>query len=167
MEPRGVRLLNPYRHYEGYNCFGCAPGNSLGLKMAFWSDGTTVFSRWQPTADYEGYHGVLHGGVQASLMDELASWVIFVVIGTSGFTKGMEVEFLENVTVPGAEIDVEGRVAERSAKRATLSVTLSQNGQIKSRAECHYAIFSEAVARRRLHYPGKEAFFPPAENAGG
>lgn len=160
VEPQGIKLLKPHEGTPGYNCFGCAPGNQFGLRMDFYSDGSIVWSEWNPKDHFQGYHGVLHGGVQATLMDELASWVVFVVLGTSGFTKSIQVDYLENVTVDGHPLVLRGEVATESKKEATLEVQLYQGESLKARGLCRYAIFSEAVARKKLHYPGREAFFP-------
>jgi hypothetical protein len=93
-------------------------------------------------------------------MDELASWVVFVVLGTSGFTKSIQVDYLENVAIDGAPLVLRGEVASESKKEATLEVQLYQGDSLKARGLCCYAVFSEAVARRKLNYPGREAFLP-------
>jgi acyl-coenzyme A thioesterase PaaI-like protein len=163
VEPRGTKLVNPYANREGYddyNCFGCAPENQFGLHMEFYSDGRSVWSTWDPEGRFQGFHGILHGGIQATLMDEVASWVVSVVLGTSGFTKTMQVDYLENVLVDGPPLVIRGEVGLESKKEATLDVELYQGQSLKARAVCCYAIFSEAVARKKLHYPGRDAFFP-------
>ncbi len=163
VEPRGTKLVNPYatsEGYDAYDCFGCAPGNQFGLQMEFYSDGETVWSKWQPRERFQGFHGILHGGIQATLMDETASWVVSVVLGTSGFTKSMQVDYLENVQVEGPPVVIRGEVGVESKKEATLDIELYQGESLKARAVCCYAIFSESVARKKLHYPGRDAFLP-------
>ena len=29
-----------------------------------------------------GYNDILHGGIQATLLDEIATWVVYAVLGT-------------------------------------------------------------------------------------
>ena len=41
------KIINPFVHLDGYNCFGCAPGNPLGVKMEFFEDGDDIVSLWQ------------------------------------------------------------------------------------------------------------------------
>jgi len=60
----------------GYQCFGCAPHNHNGLQMSFAEDGEYVVSEWEPKDYFQGYYNVLHGGIQATLMDEIASWLV-------------------------------------------------------------------------------------------
>ena len=42
------KIINPFVHLDGYNSFGCAPGNPLGVKMEFFEDGDDIVSLWQP-----------------------------------------------------------------------------------------------------------------------
>ncbi len=53
------------------NCFGCSPNNHYGLHLTFVQVGPhTVESRWTPPAHLGGAPGIVHGGVQASALDE-------------------------------------------------------------------------------------------------
>ena len=65
------KLENPWLGLvdEGYNCFGCAPGNPCGLKMEFYEDGDDIVCYWTPGDNYQGWLKTLHGGIQATLMD--------------------------------------------------------------------------------------------------
>ena len=72
------KIINPWLDLvkDGYNCFGCAPTNPFGLKMEFYEDGDDIVSMWNPGDNYQGWLHTLHGGIQASIMDEIAAWVI-------------------------------------------------------------------------------------------
>ena len=54
------------------NCFGCAPANPLGLHLQFvqLADGS-VETRKQFDPNLCGFEGILHGGIQAVLLDEV------------------------------------------------------------------------------------------------
>ena len=71
------KIQNPWLHKEGYNCFGCAPGNEAGLKMEFYEDGDEVVSIWHPGPQYQGWIDTLHGGIQSVLLDEICGWAVF------------------------------------------------------------------------------------------
>lgn len=61
------------------HCFVCGYENEHGLKMTFHDDGVdTVISRVTPAKMYEGYPGVVHGGVIASILDEVVGRVAMV-----------------------------------------------------------------------------------------
>ena len=168
-DAKQIAIRNPFVGREDYNCFACAPHNPVGLKMRFRSVGNEVIGCWQPTATYQGYSDVLHGGIQATLMDETASWVVFVHARTSGVTMGMEVEFLRPVRADGGEILVRGRLERTEQRVAFIATRLFQAGQAgqedaenstpHARALCRYRLFSERLARKRLFYPGYDEFW--------
>jgi acyl-coenzyme A thioesterase PaaI-like protein len=154
-----TKLSNPYAHYDEYNCFGCDPDNHIGLKMAFYEEGDEVICRWQPGEQYQGYLRVLHGGIQATLMDELSSWVVFVKCRTSGMTGSMEFTFHKAVNVDEGEIEIRGSLESREKKRAVIHCRLFQKGELRTEGRCTYIIFPEQIARKKFHYPGVEAFY--------
>ena len=56
----------------GNHCFGCSPHNPSGLQLAFTRTGDrTVECRTTVKPDFGGQPGVIHGGVQAALLDEV------------------------------------------------------------------------------------------------
>ena len=65
-----IKLNNPYAEHPDYNCFGCSPFNEFGLHLEFWEDGDDLVAKWQPRKSLEGWMGVLHGGIQATLLEE-------------------------------------------------------------------------------------------------
>lgn len=81
-----IKLKNPYAEFKEYNCFGCSPTNPSGLRMEFHEEGENIVSRWNPGHDHQGFHDLLHGGIQATMMDEIASWVVFMKLDTVGVT---------------------------------------------------------------------------------
>lgn len=51
-------------------CFGCGQDNSIGLKLSFNWDGKTARTKFTPTKLYQGWPGVVHGGIITSILDE-------------------------------------------------------------------------------------------------
>lgn len=51
-------------------CFGCSPHNPRGLGLSFANTGEGVETEYVAAPDLCGMHGVVHGGVQATMMDE-------------------------------------------------------------------------------------------------
>ena len=80
------KIINPWEGLDGYMCFGCAPNNPLGLHMEFFEDGDDIVAFWKPQGTYQGWLRTLHGGIQTTLMDELAGWVVLRKLQTSGVT---------------------------------------------------------------------------------
>ena len=53
-------------------CYICGRDNPIGLRMNFYDNGVdTVESVVTPADHFQGYPGVLHGGVVASILDEV------------------------------------------------------------------------------------------------
>jgi len=76
-----------------YNmCFGCGQDNPIGLKLNFKWDGEGVRTEFTPTELYQGWSGVVQGGIIAILLDEAAGWAILHE-GVNPVTAKMEVWF--------------------------------------------------------------------------
>ncbi len=56
-------------------------------------NGDEIVSVWHPRPEYQGWVNTLHGGIQATLADEISSWVVFRKFQTSGVTSKMEVRY--------------------------------------------------------------------------
>lgn len=54
--------------------------------MEFYEDGDDIVSIWEPHENFQSWIGTLHGGIQATLMDELGGWVITRKLQTTGMT---------------------------------------------------------------------------------
>jgi acyl-coenzyme A thioesterase PaaI-like protein len=60
-------------------CFICGRKNPHGLYMSFYDDGDkTVSSRYTVPEMYQGYPGVVHGGVVAAMLDEVVGRVAMI-----------------------------------------------------------------------------------------
>lgn len=152
-------INNPFRGMEGYNCFGCSPENAYGLKMHFEEEGDEVVSRWNPDKKFQGFTGVLHGGIQATLMDELASWFVFAKLGTAGVTARMEVTYHKPVKISRGPLVLRARLSEQRRRLAVMKVTLTDaEGTLCSEAVVEYFLFPPEKARQELLYPGQEYF---------
>ncbi|HEU5348694.1 MAG TPA: PaaI family thioesterase, partial [Ktedonobacterales bacterium] len=67
LDPR----LNDLSPYQG--CFACGLRNSQGLRLTFWAEGDEIVTEFTPDEHYQGFPGVLHGGILATLLDEALS----------------------------------------------------------------------------------------------
>ncbi len=156
------QLINPYENEPGFHCFGCSEHNLHGLKMKFFETETGVESYWKTDSKFEGYFNVLHGGIQATMLDEIASWVINMKLDTAGVTAKMEVEFLKPVSIPDNNvITLRASVETLSGNNAIIEAVLMNSEMVVcTKARLHYFTYPKEIARRRLKYPGKEAFLP-------
>lgn len=156
-----IKLSNPYAKLEGYNCFGCAPENKNGLRLVFFENGDEIVSIWQPEKTFEGFHNVLHGGIQATLMDEIANWVVVVKTDTSGMTVEMNTKFHKAVMIENDKpITIRARLTAKEDKKAHIQTEIYNfAGELCSESKVVYFLFPPAIAARKLYYPGREAFY--------
>ena len=157
------KIINPFielGHRHDYNCFGCSPFNDIGLQLDFWEDGEELIAKWQPRKSLEGWTGVLHGGIQATLLDELGGWIVMIKMKTAGVTAEMNVKYLKPLTLSKGEITIKGKLISVEKRLAKIECSLSDSQGIEyAKAQIDYFLFPERVARERYHYPGIEAFY--------
>jgi uncharacterized protein (TIGR00369 family) len=154
------KIKNPFIDVEGYHCFGCSPDNENGLMMEFYEDGDYLVSEWQPKTFLHGYGNVLHGGIQSTLLDEIASWVVYVKAKTAGVTANMEVKFKKTVYVDKGNLTVRAKLEKVDKKFAYIvAELLDHDGNSCAEGKLRYFLFPEPIARKKLHYPGSDAFY--------
>jgi acyl-coenzyme A thioesterase PaaI-like protein len=60
--------LNDSSEYQG--CFACGARNTAGLQLIFRREGDEIVTEYTPEPQFQGFPGVVHGGVIATLLDE-------------------------------------------------------------------------------------------------
>ena len=81
-------------------CFGCSPHNERGLQLTFTHvTPNGVAGRYTAPAHTCGAPGVVHGGVQAALLDEAIGFAVHAYHETSGELEGDEAAWQRVVTV--------------------------------------------------------------------
>ena len=154
------KIINPFPGSEGYRCFACSPDNRFGLNMTFAEDGDEVICNWEPRDHFQGYRNILHGGIQSTLLDELAAWVVFVKVKTSGTTSRIEVFYHKPVFTNQGIIRLRGRLSEIKGNIATVKAEIvDTRGEVCTEATVDYYTFPEKIARKKLYFPGYEKFF--------
>ena len=147
------KIINPFLHLEGYNCFGCAPENPCGVKMEFYEDGDDIVSQWQPTAEYQGWFNTLHGGIQSVLLDEICGWVVMRKLQTAGVTSKMETRYLRPVPTNDGPISLKARIKEQRRNIVLIEAELFDSKQtLCSTAICTYFTFPQQKAREEMHF---------------
>ena len=70
---------HPVRPLIDHNCFGCGALNPIGLHLQFYRmpGDDSVWAPWLPSKEYEGYGGMIHGGIISTLMDEILAWSLY------------------------------------------------------------------------------------------
>lgn len=156
------KIINPFSHasLDEYGCFGCSPKNSAGLQLQFWDLGDSIMAKWLPEKKFEGFSGILHGGIQATLIDEAASWLVFTKCGTAGVTTDMKIRYMKSLPVNTGELTITAKISGRNKRMATIGCKITDKDGIEySKGELRYFLFPEETAKEKFTYPGVEAFY--------
>jgi uncharacterized protein (TIGR00369 family) len=154
------KIHNAYADIAEYHCFGCSPTNPIGLRLTFWEEGEWIYAKWTPDKWYEGYLNMLHGGIQASLLDEIGDWAIIVKLGTSGVTKNLNITYVKPVFVNQGEITIRAKLVSKEGNSAvTYAELMDKEGIVRSHAEIEYSAFPQEIAKKKYNFPEPETFF--------
>ena len=92
-------------------CFVCGRRNPVGLYMSFYDNGENeVISEYTVPGRYQGYPGIVHGGVLASMLDEVVGRV--AMIGDAHhFMMSVKLQVLYRHPVPvETALQIKGRI---------------------------------------------------------
>jgi len=94
-------LENHFTKTVGFNCFACSPTHPFGLRMQFYYDDieNEVFTNIKLNNLYAGFPGILHGGIQSTILDEVAFWGTCARYKRNGFTYDMKIKFRKKCPV--------------------------------------------------------------------
>jgi acyl-coenzyme A thioesterase PaaI-like protein len=91
------------------SCFVCGEANPAGLKLRFETDGQTVRALYVPRAEHVGFSQVVHGGVIATVLDEIMVWACAVQTKRFAFCAELKVRFIGPVR-PGQAVTISGEM---------------------------------------------------------
>ncbi len=118
-------------------------------------------AEWEPNRNFEGYHNVLQGGIQATMHDEIASWAVYTQCETAGVTSNLNVSYLHPLYLSSnKKITLKAVLKKQEERKAVFETELiNEKGQVCSSAIVEYFLFPKPIAVRKFYYPGKDAFF--------
>ena len=62
-------------------CFGCGSENPIGLRLRFEAVDGGVVARFRPRPEYQGWDGMLHGGILLTMLDETLAYAALFAAG--------------------------------------------------------------------------------------
>lgn len=141
------KIKNPWTGEPTYHCYGCSPDSESGLRMEFYEDGDEIVSHWHPRKEFQGWRDTLHGGIQATLADEIASWVVFRKYQTSGVTSKLEVKYHKPIMITDSHITLRASVKRQLRNILEIGVSIyDHNGELCTSAVCVYFTFPQKRA---------------------
>jgi uncharacterized protein (TIGR00369 family) len=109
-------------------CFGCGGANARGMKLVFEADEASrrIIGKFRLGPEYQGATGFIHGGIIATVLDEVMSKVSRFS-NVRAVTAEITVEYLRPVRVD-EELRVEGFATRRDGRE------LYHEGEIRNTA---------------------------------
>jgi uncharacterized protein (TIGR00369 family) len=125
-------------------CFGCGQNNPIGLKLDFHRDGKTAKAEFTPTKPYQGWPGLVHGGIIICLLDEAMAYASLFE-GTTCITAKMQVK-LQQLTSINKPLVIIASVIKKNRKLVTAkaTVTLKDGTVIAEGTSTQFVINSQA-----------------------
>jgi acyl-coenzyme A thioesterase PaaI-like protein len=125
-----------------HNCFACGEQNPGGLKLKFTQEGNIISTVFTPPEIYQGYPGILHGGITSTIFDEVMSQCLWV-LGEAGFTARLEVRFRQNIPVQ-KPVKFEAWIVKQKGRLVDLKArALLENDQIVAEAKGRFMLIRE------------------------
>ena len=136
-EPARTLIELARQKYHPY-CFTCGRENGHGMVLHFrlLEDGS-VESPFDCHNLYQGYQGILHGGVATSILDSAMTSCLFAH-GRVAVTAEMTVQFRHPIEV-GKVLTARARITRSRSPLYVLEGELLQDGQLKARAKGTFA----------------------------
>ena len=129
------------------SCFVCGVENPLGLQLGFHGDPTAAETRFSLRPEFAGFRDTVHGGVIATVLDEVMVWAIGVTAGKFVYCAELTVRYVRP-TRPQTELVARGEVVEnRRGKLFTTRGELRDTaGQLLAEATGKYLPVPGAVS---------------------
>jgi uncharacterized protein (TIGR00369 family) len=137
-------------HREEDNCFACSPNNSSGLQLQFFTNGDKVVSWLKVPRHMSGWDHIVHGGVIATMLDEIMGWTALHLLKKMTLTKAITIEFLKPVYV-GVDIRIEGMPLEVKNDREAVmhGLLFNKEDELCAKATGTFALFTVDAMRER------------------
>lgn len=133
--------------YSG--CFVCGNKNNIGLNARFFFTEGKAFTEYIAEKKFEGYLGILHGGITTALLDEVMIKAL-LACEIYAMTVELTVRFKKAVNV-GEKLYLEGRIVKEQGRLFITSGEVKTDaGEIVASATGKYLRVNENMKNRLL-----------------
>jgi len=127
--------------YISKNCLVCGVDNAFGLKSRFYeTDNNELIAVFHPLNEHQSYPNVIHGGISATILDEVIGRAIMMTTDSNTFGVTIELKVRYKKPVPlDSELKAIGRIIKDRGRifEGTGELYLP-NGDIAVEAEGKY-----------------------------
>jgi acyl-coenzyme A thioesterase PaaI-like protein len=136
-------------------CFACGELNMHGLQLVLHVDGEMCWTELTLRPEFQGWEGIAHGGIVATILDEVMGWAL-AAADAWGYTARLSISYKRPVPV-GARIRGEGRLVERRKRLLTTTARLldAETGDVLATAD---ALYMAAPAAQLAELKARYAF---------
>jgi acyl-coenzyme A thioesterase PaaI-like protein len=136
-------------------CFACGELNMHGLQLVLHVDGEMCWTELTLRPEFQGWEGIAHGGIVATILDEVMGWAL-AAADAWGYTAKLSIAYKRPVPV-GARIRGEGRLVERRKRLLTMTARLldARTGDVLATAD---ALYVAAPAAQLAELKARYAF---------
>ncbi|HPH64054.1 MAG TPA: PaaI family thioesterase [Paludibacteraceae bacterium] len=153
------KIKNPLVNIHGYECFGCSRDNEHGLHMDFYLDeeNKEVVCFWEPQKQFQSWTGILHGGIQCTMIDEIAAWANQYYLKTCGVTAKMETKYIKPVRTDQGQLTLRSKI-DHSIKNITIVKTkiFNYEGELCTKATSTFFNYPQEIAIEKFRYQDLE-----------
>ncbi len=121
-------------------CFACGTLNPIGLRMEVSFRDNKAFSRLALKREFQGWSDIVHGGVMATILDEIMAHAVLHYVGQA-VTTSLEVTYRAPLHV-GEEFEAMGYVAEQKSRAAVAKaeIRIPGNNKLIARGESRFVL---------------------------
>jgi uncharacterized protein (TIGR00369 family) len=99
---------------DNNTCFACGRNNPDGLQLDIRRTADGVELDYVPPAKFQGWRGIIHGGIVSTLLDELIAWAC-TARGFDAVTGELNIRFRQPMKV-GGRIHGTGRITSERGR---------------------------------------------------
>jgi uncharacterized protein (TIGR00369 family) len=149
----GAPVGRPTFEFQPHNCFACGELNEHGLKLQLHLQERRSWTELVLEERFEGWAGVTHGGIIATILDEVMAWAL-VAEDNWGVTARMTLDFKRPVAV-GTKVRAEGWIV-RNRRRLidTAGQIVDADGNLLATGEAVYVAAGEERKRELMERYG-------------
>ena len=129
---------------DSSNCFVCGRDNPCSLKIAFYlEESGEVVSHFQLSDHYEGYPGIMHGGVIAAILDEICGRAVTSQEDEFMVTSKLELRYRKPVPINQDLVAKARRISRKGRVGIAHGEILDSQGTLLAEAEGVYVQIPE------------------------
>ncbi len=119
------------------HCYVCGEDNEYGLRLKFCFNSGVAFTHGKFRKEWEGFPGVVHGGVVAAVLDEVMWYAALSNFKEYNFFT-YELNVMYKRSSAAGSFEAFAKVIEASKRKCVVEAKLYQNGQLKAQGRGVY-----------------------------